>query len=77
MKVSRKIGEYIDCPALAEYARRHLRYILVQDNVIDAVSKYVYEHGVYVQCSEDRFKGHIKKFITDYDPSLLRMRDVE
>lgn len=77
VKVSRKTGEYIDCPALAEYVRQNLRYILVQDNVIDTVSKYVYEHGVYVQCSEDRFKGHIKKFITDYNPSLLRMRDVD
>ena len=77
VKVSRKTGEYIDCPALADYVRQNLRYILVQDNVIDTVSKYVYEHGMYVQCSEDRFKGHIKKFITDYNPSLLRMRDVD
>ena len=77
VRVSRKTGEYIDCPALADYTRQHLNYILVQDNLLDTLSKYVYEHGVYVQCSEDRFRGHIKRFITDYKPSLLRMRDVD
>jgi len=65
--------QYVKAPALARYVRSHLRYILVQDNVFDTVSKYVYEHGVYVQCSEDRFRGHVKRFISDYNDDLVNM----
>ena len=65
--------QYVKAPALARFVRTHLRYILVQDNVFDTVSKYVYEHGVYVQCSEDRFRGHIKRFISDYNDDLVNM----
>ena len=68
--------EYVKCPALAQYVRTHLCYIMVQDNVFDTVTKHVYEHGVYVQCSEDRFKGHIKGFISDYKDDLVKMGNV-
>ena len=68
--------EYVMCPALARHIRTHLHYILVQDNVFDTVTKHIYEHGVYVQCSEDRFKGHIKGFISAYKDDLVRMGDV-
>jgi len=39
--------------------------------------KYVYENGVYTVCSDERFRGYIKRFIEDFDPALVRMKDVD
>lgn len=74
--VNRDKTEYVKCPALARHFREHMHYILVQDNVFDTVTKHIYEHGVYVQCSEDRFKGHIKGFISAYKDDLVKMGNV-
>ena len=74
--VRRDTTEYVKCPALAQHIREHLHYIMVQDNVFDTVTKHIYEHGVYVQCSEDRFKGHIKGFISAYKDDLVKMGNV-
>ena len=69
----------VNCPKLAAYARGHLKYVFVQDadSKLSAVMKYVYENGCYHLCSDDRMKGYIKKFITDYDESFLQMRYVD
>ena len=69
----------VNCPKLAAYARGHLKYVFVQDaaSKLSAVMKYVYENGCYHLCSDDRMKGYIKKFITDYDESFLQMKHVD
>ena len=67
---------YIDCAKLAIHVKENLPFILVQNSLTDTRMKYVYEGGVYVPCSDERFKGFIKKFIEDFDPALVKMRDV-
>lgn len=69
----------VNCPKLAAYVREHLKYVFVQDaaSKLSAVMKYVYENGCYHLCSDDRMKGYIKKFITDYDESFLQMKHVD
>lgn len=69
----------VNCPKLAAYVREHLKYVLVQDaaSKLSTVMKYVYEDGCYHLCSDDRMKGYIKKFITDYDESFLQMKHVD
>ena len=69
----------VNCPKLAAYVRKHLKYVFVQDaaSKLSAVMKYVYENGCYHLCSDDRMKGYIKKFITDYDESFLQMKQVD
>ena len=66
----------VDATKLAIYVRNHLRFILVQDSLRDTRTKYVYEDGVYRLCSDECFKGYIKRFIEDYNPALVRMSDV-
>lgn len=67
---------YVLIPALAEYVRQTLRYILVRNNGKEGVLLYVYKDGVYRLYSQDMMLGEIKKFIADYDPELVRMSDV-
>lgn len=75
---NRRTDSFVVDPALlAIHVKEHLKYILVQDSLRDTRTKYVYEDGVYRLCSDERFKGYIKRFIEDYDPALVRMRDVE
>lgn len=69
----------VNCPKLAAYVREHLKYVFVQDaaSKLSTPLKYVYQDGCYHLCSDDRMKGYIKKFITDYDESFLQMKQVD
>jgi len=67
----------VDATKLALYVSENLHYILVQDSVRDTRTKYIYENGVYTVCSDERFKGYIKQFVEDFDPALVRMKDIE
>ena len=67
----------VDPALLAIYVKDNLHFILVQDSLRDTRTKYVYEDGVYNFCSDERFRGYIKQFIEDFDPSLVRMKDVD
>ena len=67
----------VDPALLAIHVKNNLRYILVQDSLRDTRLKYVYENGVYNVCSDERFRGYIKRFIEDFDPALVRMKDVD
>ena len=67
----------VDPALLAIHVKEKLHYILVQDSLRDTRMKYVYENGVYTVCSDERFRGHIKQFIEDFDPALVRMKDVD
>lgn len=66
----------VSAPLLAEFIRKNSRYIFVRDRASDAVRRYWYRDGVYQLVSDEELKGCIKKHITDYDLSILRMKDV-
>ena len=66
----------VNCPALAEYIRSDLDYIVVRDTDKSSVFRYLYEDGCYRQYPDDYFKGIIKGYITEYDKDILTMRDV-
>lgn len=68
--------EHISCPMLARFFRENVRMISVRDSGRGGVQRYVYEYGQYVPYADEMIKGLIKKFITDYNEFLLKMRDV-
>ena len=75
---NRKNGCFmVDATLLAMHVKENLHFILVQDSLRDTRTKYVYENGVYTLCSDERFRGYIKRFIEDYDSALVRMKDVD
>ena len=67
---------YVVVPLLAQYVRDHLHYLLVRDSGKQGLLKYVYEGGVYKLYADEMFKGCIKGFIEDYDPELVRIKQV-
>ena len=72
----KKGNPIISEPLLAMYVRDKLNYLLVRSNGNQSLLTYVYIHGVYVLCDELMFKGFIKKFVEDYDPTLVKMRQI-
>ncbi|MCH5202682.1 MAG: bifunctional DNA primase/polymerase [Oscillospiraceae bacterium] len=66
-----KITYTVNTPLLAKYVKLHLDYFF-----LDTIGKnpvifvYNYDRGVYELCSEDRFKGIIGQFVSDFDESL-------
>lgn len=68
--------EHISCPLLARFFRDNVAMISVRDSGRGGVQRYVYENGQYVPYADEMVKGLIKKFITDYNEFLLKMRDV-
>lgn len=66
----------VSCPLLAEFIRQNSNYIFVRDKATDFARCYWYENGCYKTISDDEIKGIIKKHITDFDITLLKMRDV-
>lgn len=67
----------ISCPLLADYIRRNLAYKIVRNKRGNGALYLIYEDGCYRYYSADMFRGVIKKYITDYDRTLLKMRDVD
>ncbi len=61
---------------LANHILENLNYLNVRDKGRGSSNWFVYENGVYIQHSDDLFKGVICKYITDYDESILKMSDV-
>ena len=76
IRFNNKGEPYVVSTLLAKYVRENLDYILVRDNGKQALLKFVYEDGVYRLYADDMFKGCIKKFIEDYDPELVRFKQV-
>lgn len=66
----------VSCPLLAEFIRRNSNYIFVRDKATDFARCYWYENGYYKIISDNELKGIIKKHITDFDITLLDMKDV-
>lgn len=67
---------YVVVPLLAQHVRDHLHYLLVRDSGKQGLLKYVYEDGVYKLYADEMFKGCIKQFIEDYDPELVKIKQV-
>ena len=67
---------HVSCPLLAKYFREHQYMLSVRDTGRSGVQRYIYEDGCYRSYADEMIKGLIKKYITDYDESLLHMRDV-
>lgn len=78
MYVDERTGKRKVNPALlakAFKAREHYR--LVKDPLSNSETFYFYENGRYTPISHTTMKGYIKSYITKYDESALKMRDVE
>lgn len=67
---------HISCPLLAKHFREHQFLLSVRDSGRGGVQRYVYVDGCYRPYADEMLKGVIKGYITDYDESLLHMRDV-
>lgn len=69
-------GYAVSCPLLADYIRNHSNYIFVKNEAFDGVRRYWYINGCYRLISDDELKGFIKHYITAFDTTLLKMKDV-
>ncbi|MBR5765802.1 MAG: hypothetical protein IKX95_03365, partial [Lachnospiraceae bacterium] len=67
---------HINCPLLAKYFRENQHMLSVRDSGRGGVQRYVYKDGCYRPYADEMIKGVIKGYITDYDESILHMRDV-
>ena len=67
---------HVSCPLLAKFFREHQYMLSVRDTGRSGVQRYVYEAGCYRPYADEMIKGLIKQYITEYDESLLHMRDV-
>lgn len=70
------VGYAVSCPLLADYIRKHSNYIFVKNEAFDGVRRYWYIGGCYRLISDDELKGFIKQYITAFDITLLKMKDV-
>ncbi len=66
----------ISCPKLAEHIRQTEHYIFVRNEALDGIRRYWYSDGCYRLITDDEIKGKIKGYITDFNPVLLKMKDV-
>ncbi|MDE5620587.1 MAG: PriCT-2 domain-containing protein [Ruminococcus sp.] len=78
--VNQRTGEVkynVSCPLLADYIRKNSHYIFVKNEAFDSVRRYWYSDGCYRLITDEELKGYIKSYITDFDITLLKMRDVK
>lgn len=68
----------VSCPLLVEWFRAHYTYFWISDGVADKPQRYLYSvSGVYKLATEERIKGILRDAIASYDPTLLRIKDIE
>lgn len=67
----------VSCPLLAEHIRRNCRYIITHDRFSDKDRMFWYEDGVYKPINDSILQGYIKAYITAFDITILKMRDVK
>ena len=65
------------CPLLSKHIRENCRFITVHDRFSETDRMFWYDGGVYKPVSDNMLMGHIKRFITDFDETILKMRDVK
>ena len=71
------VGEKIIPPLLAQHIRDNLHYFFVKDDALSDIQRYVYKNGCYRRVTDDEFKGYIKNYIVNYNPKLLKMKDIQ
>ena len=69
-------GYKVSTPNLAEHIRATTHYFFTKDTSKGTVTRYFYMDGFYKMISDDMLKGLIKRFITEFDLSILKMSDV-
>ena len=68
--------EAIHCPALAQAIRSEEHYYFIRHPVSETISRYWYSGGVYRLISDTELRGYIKRKIEQWDPNLVKMRDI-
>lgn len=68
-----KIRHKVIPAQLAEYIRAHLHYFFARSNPTSGILRYIYRDGVYVQVSDEEFKGAIKAYVP---PALHKPKDI-
>ena len=71
------VGEKVISPLLAQHIRDNLHYFFVKDDALSDIQRYVYKNGCYRRVTDDEFKGYIKNYIVNYNPKLLKMKDIQ
>ena len=71
------VGEKVIPPLLAQHIRDNLHYFFVKDDALSDIQRYVYKNGCYRRVTDDEFKGYIKNYIVNYNPKLLKMKDIQ
>lgn len=61
---------------LAKHVRENLFYKIVRNNGRSDQQIYVYKDGVYKPCSQELFKGYIKKFVSDFNEKFVKMSGI-
>lgn len=75
--IDEKDRKSVSAPLLAKHVRKNMRYILVRDSGTQTAMKYVYENGVYKIYDLNMLYGAIKRFIEEYDETLVKMSTIK
>ncbi len=79
-KINQQTGEItyvVSCPLLAKHFRAKQHYFWLKSQGNGKPLRYIYKNGVFSLISDDEIKGIIKRYITDYNQTSLKMRDVD
>lgn len=71
-----KITYKISTPRLAEYFKKNQHYFWLNSKGKKPV-RHLYKNGVYLRVSDEEIKAEIMRYITDYLPDSLKMKDVD
>lgn len=70
-------NRHINPALLAKVFRKNEHFKLVRDPLTDTANFYFYRNGVYLAVSDSTMRGFIKKYVTDFDESILKMKDID
>lgn len=79
-KVNERTGEityHVSCPLLADWFREHNSYFWLRSRGGIKPLRYLYRNGVYVCVSDEEIKGILKDYISVFEKTLVKMRDVD
>ncbi len=66
----------INTALLARYIRERSKYIFVRNHATEGVNRFWYRNGCYCHISDEELRGYIKSFVTKYNETVLKMRDI-
>lgn len=67
----------VHVPALVQYMRENIHFLLVKDEAHKYTFIYVYENGVYKLYDKNMFMGVIRECIEAYNMDLVKMRQLD